>query len=183
MKKITLNCPQCGANLEIADDIDTFFCTYCGTKIATGDIARINAQLRVKEMEHEERTKEKDDRTYKQTMLGLVAFILILFGMMFALGIYSDRRDDKLAQQNVGKIKIDTNNTALSGENYKDVENILSDKGFTNVETVEMEKKAGLFKDPGEVDRVVIGGSTDYSNDSYFDPDVSVKIYYYKLDK
>lgn len=33
MELKTLSCPNCGANLEIEDGIDTFFCKYCGYKI------------------------------------------------------------------------------------------------------------------------------------------------------
>lgn len=31
---VKMVCPQCGANLEMEDDRDVMFCTFCGTKIA-----------------------------------------------------------------------------------------------------------------------------------------------------
>ncbi len=28
-----MQCPSCGANLEVENELDSFFCKYCGTKI------------------------------------------------------------------------------------------------------------------------------------------------------
>ena len=33
MNLIQMKCPNCNANLEVEDGIDSFFCRYCGTKI------------------------------------------------------------------------------------------------------------------------------------------------------
>ena len=41
MNIISLNCPKCGAALEISDEIDVFYCTYCGQKIVTNDKQRM----------------------------------------------------------------------------------------------------------------------------------------------
>ena len=62
MELFTLECPKCNASLEIEDGLDTFYCKYCGTKLLVDGISgdSLNARLRVKELEHEERLQEAD---------------------------------------------------------------------------------------------------------------------------
>ena len=57
MNLLSLKCPECGARLEIEDGINTFYCKYCGAKIAIDetDPEIIKAKLHLKEMEHEEK--------------------------------------------------------------------------------------------------------------------------------
>lgn len=184
MGKNIYNCPNCGSSVEISDQIDTFFCTYCGTKIYSGDKNRINAQLSVKKMEHDVKKTQLNNQNIKLLvlmMLGMFAMLILLAVVLtindFVNGNHSD--DASTTTQ----IKLEYNKTILIGESYKDVNDYLSDNGFKNIETIEMDKKAPAFKKPGEVDRVVIGGSTEFSQGDYFDPDVEVKIYYYNLEK
>ena len=62
MKLITLKCPNCGADIEIENGIDTFYCKYCGYKIILDgqSDAAINAKVRIKEVESNERvTRER----------------------------------------------------------------------------------------------------------------------------
>lgn len=33
MQMHVLKCPNCGANLDVEDGLDTFYCKYCGYKI------------------------------------------------------------------------------------------------------------------------------------------------------
>ena len=37
VQMISLTCPQCGANLEVASDREFLFCEFCGRKIAVAD--------------------------------------------------------------------------------------------------------------------------------------------------
>ena len=45
-----MNCPQCNASLDICDNLDTFYCKYCGQKIILNDPARRDAKIRIMEM-------------------------------------------------------------------------------------------------------------------------------------
>lgn len=175
MKKITLDCPKCGASLEIDEGIDTFFCTYCGVKVVTGDKDRINAQLKVKEMEFKERN---DQRNAKKDIIEF-AFIVILILSILIIAFLASIQDNKKEENNQGRIQILSSSDDFEGENYIDIKNKLEDKGFENIECVEMQEKSGIFKKAGDIDRVVIDGRTDYKYDDYFDADVKIKIYYY----
>ena len=116
-----MNCPECGASLDVSNEIDIFCCTYCDSKFTSGDVNHINAQIRVKEMEYEERD---NDRRYKQRKFSLLVFasILVFFMIMgLILVIVGDKKEEKLAQQNIDKIKVNIDNRFLSRENYRDV--------------------------------------------------------------
>lgn len=181
MKKISLDCPKCGASLEISDEIDVFYCTYCGEKISTGDKERIKAQLKVKKMEFEERKDKRDNRFMGFYFIGL--FVLML-AMLVAV-VIGDSHDKKLKMQqmNAGNIEIERSNRDMAGDYYKDVLTEFEDKGFSNVQAIEMDKKAPLLKKPGDVDRVLISGETDYNIGDYVSSDAPIKIYYYNLEK
>ena len=62
MELFTLECPKCNASLEIEDGLDTFYCKYCGTKLLVDGMNSdsLNARLRLKELEHEEKIREAD---------------------------------------------------------------------------------------------------------------------------
>lgn len=75
VKMVPLICPQCGAELEIEEDRDTCFCTYCGTKLLVEDPNKytfnhnvnirksVRDETKIAEVEHKEREKESDNRT------------------------------------------------------------------------------------------------------------------------
>lgn len=76
IKLITLKCPDCGASIEIEDNREHAFCTYCGAKIlihneneyvyhyvdeAEVKQAETERELRLKELEIAEKEREKKD--------------------------------------------------------------------------------------------------------------------------
>ena len=69
MKMYSLKCPHCDADLEIKDGLDIFFCQYCGGKIILSGLSKAayRAKVRVMEMDHEEKLREKeiDQERYK----------------------------------------------------------------------------------------------------------------------
>ena len=95
VQKISLMCPQCGANLEVSSDRQLFFCEYCGQKIIlsdsnhqkytyrTIDDARIREAeakelVRLKEIELEQaklKAKADDD---KRTMKFIFLFMVVI---------------------------------------------------------------------------------------------------------
>ena len=39
MHIVKLNCPSCGANIEVNSDLENVFCSYCGAKLIIDDEA------------------------------------------------------------------------------------------------------------------------------------------------
>lgn len=70
MKLKVLRCPNCGASLKMEEDIDTFFCKYCGHRIVLEgqSKAAYNAKVRIKEMEHEEKIQDKHNEQERLRM-------------------------------------------------------------------------------------------------------------------
>lgn len=69
MKTVALTCPNCNANIEPVDGLDTFFCSHCGAKIVLEGMsdAGYNARVKIKEfalvereLEHKERIRSKE---------------------------------------------------------------------------------------------------------------------------
>lgn len=62
MRMIKLNCPNCNAGLEAEENLDVFYCKYCGTKIIMSGMSKeaYKSRVRMKQMEHDERMKDKD---------------------------------------------------------------------------------------------------------------------------
>ena len=92
-----LKCPNCNANLEIEDDLDTFFCKYCGTKIiidgqsdatikAKADIKLAEKDIERQRMKYdfEERQKERDIKKFYLDLL----VVLLIGAMMMLVGGY-----------------------------------------------------------------------------------------------
>ena len=64
MSMQSIKCPNCGANIEIDDVRDSFFCSYCGSPIQrdpdnTFTYRTVNV-AKIKEIESNERLKEKE---------------------------------------------------------------------------------------------------------------------------
>lgn len=53
IKIISLRCPNCDQSLEVDGDLDTYCCKYCGGRILVNDEARLQAKIRLKELEKE----------------------------------------------------------------------------------------------------------------------------------
>lgn len=127
MKIQALKCPNCDAALEIEDGIDTFFCKYCGYKIILAEMsdASINAKVKMKAMEHQEKMKDKQyaqeryvlEEKNKQSnfvkkreiIKGMViAGVCVLFfgGFFLSAKIGSDREEEKL-QAIVDEVMVD----------------------------------------------------------------------------
>ena len=62
MELMTLRCPNCGADLEIDNGVDTFFCKYCGYKIILDgqSDATLNAKVKIRGIESKERLKREE---------------------------------------------------------------------------------------------------------------------------
>ena len=103
MKIIQLKCPSCGSSLEAEDNLETFYCKYCGQKIILADQnkATIGAKMFNNLLEHRERMramKAEEDRIKREEELkerkrndrivffGILGFFL-LFAVFVILGV------------------------------------------------------------------------------------------------
>ncbi len=114
MEKFQLTCPYCKATLEAEDGIDQFFCSHCGGKILIDGMSKeaYKAKVKVKEMEHTERLKdkeyaqerykiEKENKSFKTTMLILLLLIIVCFTY---LGIDA-RKYEKQKENAISKLE------------------------------------------------------------------------------
>lgn len=56
MNMIGIKCPYCGADLKINDEIDMFYCNFCGGQIFMDGLsdAAYESRTKIKGMKHEE---------------------------------------------------------------------------------------------------------------------------------
>lgn len=102
MKFIQLKCPNCNANLEAEDTLDTIYCKYCGTRIVIADQtkelieAKTKLKMADKELEREqilhqqemEKKRYEDKQSIKTALYVLIlvpGFLLAWFGVMWAM--------------------------------------------------------------------------------------------------
>jgi len=136
MKLFHLNCPNCQAELSVKDGIDTFFCTYCGAQLileGQSDSA-LNAKVRIKEMEHEERSQEKKYENegarwnrkhiekkfeFKKSiiyiLLGVAVFVFIMYSPFSFFG--SEKKDHEKLVEELKAIELEIENDVTAG-NY-----------------------------------------------------------------
>ena len=89
MELYQLKCPNCGADLEVEKQIDTFFCKYCGTKLIANDLRKsvVQAKVEIKKAELEadlRKAKIKNDNLTKIIGVALILFLLIGCSVLLA---------------------------------------------------------------------------------------------------
>lgn len=97
MKMIKLECPNCGSNLEVRDNVNKCFCTYCGVSIVLYDKTMIKEQgkttrqairsnadmyiadreVEIKKLDNEARKTESDSK-YELVYLFVIVLIMLL---------------------------------------------------------------------------------------------------------
>lgn len=89
MKFVSLQCPNCYANLEVEDGIDTFRCKHCGYKILLDGQSKYayKTKTKLKAFEHEEKLADKhydyEKYKFKETLRDGNRAILLGVGMIF----------------------------------------------------------------------------------------------------
>ncbi len=84
MELINIKCPNCGANLDVNQELEEFVCNYCGTKSLIDDegakITRIeNAKLQARKNNYEQDMYEKrEENKTEWKEVGRVWLILLL---------------------------------------------------------------------------------------------------------
>ena len=106
MEIIQLRCPNCNAELSAENDLDTFYCKYCGTKIllANQSSATIRAkadvhmsdsrnQLERERWQHEFEIQKYNDKKTADAMneltQGLIVMAIIGLLILFAIALFA----------------------------------------------------------------------------------------------
>ena len=91
MKLVSLKCPECSAKLDVTEDVNHFYCSYCGAEIMLDnkeeiETKRAELEKTIKETEKEVELKKierEEDR--EDTRVGFLMMIVAMgFMMCFA---------------------------------------------------------------------------------------------------
>ena len=101
MEFVQMKCPSCGANLEVENGLDSFYCKYCGTKIilsgqsSAAYVAKTASQIanrlldqREAAREEKRREEEENRKAAMKFLIGLTIFIVAAFAIAIALALY-----------------------------------------------------------------------------------------------
>lgn len=196
MKLVSIRCPNCHANINTEIGVrSTFFCPYCGSRVYVDDEvqrievnvnhtyrkideARIHesqAQIRksevkrdieLKRLEFKEKQERREHQEYKTMWVILLTIVLLplLFLGIMAVG------EDIIEKQSIaeGKVQIGTNWEDFQGQNYKTVVNELKARGFTNIETHDLDDAGWMKSEENTIKSVSVNGKTQFNRNDYF---------------
>ena len=192
MKTIQLTCDICGAQMDLHDDVAV--CSFCGTtkviddetvtnnynynySFEEHDEARIREnetreKIRLQELENQEKEKERVHKENKWLYI-FVAGVLALCILFTIIGsLFSGPGSDE--------VQMPCSSSDLEGENYVEVVQQLKDMGFTRIKITPIhDLVTGWITDDGDVEKVSIGGDTDFEEGEIFEKDEPVTVTYH----
>lgn len=199
MKMYQLNCPACGATVEIEQDRKSMFCSYCGSKIYLDDgVKRVEItkninyhqtytdeakireherkeKIQLKQLEYEEREKKRNDR---------VVFICI--GILFLIAAICfgiSRFYEEAGKPDVNEVQVPFSSKDLKGENYEQVIIDLENAGFIEITTKEnKDLVTGFITKDGSVEKVSINGDSDFEEGDIFPEEAAVVVTYHTFE-
>lgn len=194
MKTVKLTCQNCGANLDVKDNIA--FCSYCGAKLVIDDENRTTThnynynythtkrdearirenerkeKVRLQELENEESQKKREHKEQKWFWIGWAIFMIICFGALFFMAQSEKTKD--------GEIKMPCSMSDYKSEQYEEVVQELEDLGFYNIETAQKKDLVtGWITKDGEVYKVSINGDSDFDEGDIFPEEAEVVVTYH----
>lgn len=180
-----LKCPECGANIEIEDDLKSCFCKYCGCQLFLDEGKQeytINKNINVNKTVHKRYTDDADViRAKNEGDEARKAFrqVLIIWGIIFAIfiAVVLGFQIYKAAAQRNGKVNAGYYKD-LIGKDYETVEAHFKAAGFTNIRLIDLDNSGIAFWNDGKVDTISIGGDIDFDSIDWFSPDAEVIISY-----
>lgn len=192
MRKVQLTCNNCGAKLDVKENIA--FCSYCGEKLLIDDgnktithnynythVKRDEAHIReserkekvrLQELQNEEKQRQRDHRTI------YFIFAILIFVMLFSIGMsiyysYTESPKD-------GEIKMPCAASDYKGEQYEEVIQELEDLGFYNIEIAEKKDLiTGWITKEDSVYKVSINGDSSFAEGDIFPKDAEVMVTYH----
>ena len=120
MKLHSLTCPKCNANLDVENDLDTFYCKYCGNKILIGgqsdeayraktELASMkHDEIMARERhEHKQKMQDKEDKSLIKLFICIYGFLFLVISIPLLVGNIKSNRQEKQLQSLVDEIQID----------------------------------------------------------------------------
>lgn len=97
MEFIQMKCPNCSADLEVENGLDSFYCKYCGTKIllsgqssaayAAKTISQIANRI-LDQREEKRKAQEESAKAAGKAAIIIFATIIVLFGIAAMIALY-----------------------------------------------------------------------------------------------
>ena len=124
MAMISAKCPNCGANIEVDDVRDSFYCSYCGSQIQrdptntftlrTVDVAKIKeieSNERIKEKEIEQQRADLKDSSRRMIRFVLLTIVLVILMILpMKLEENAQKKEEQRLQSIVVEIQEDISN-------------------------------------------------------------------------
>lgn len=187
MKTVKLTCENCGAILDVKDNVA--FCLYCGAKLVIDDgnktfthnynytkrdeahilECETKEKIRLAELDHKERT---EIRTIKGIIIGFGIAIFIITAIPLGFGI------NKWISKSKGKISAGYHYDYID-ENYDIVIKQFEEMGFENIVAIDLNDSGLSFWNDNKVKSVTINGDNDFGEFNYFYPNDKVIIKYH----
>lgn len=220
---IPVKCPACGANLNIEEGRKQIFCSYCGMKIIVNNeneyiyrhideaqIKQTEAQmmqteaetlLRIKELEIEEKDKERNRKKTRiaytvAVLFAIIGIFILLFnnpaGLFAVLAGASIATVTHIGNENREKRKtkktLSPNDAIITdkiadyeNKNYNSIAELFKAAGFTNVNTVALRdlNLLNAMSKGGKVEDVSIDGDSDFEEGDVFAKSANIIITYH----
>lgn len=126
------NCPSCGGTIEVENNLDTFYCKYCGHKILLDGQSDtlISAKVRMKELDYQERADKEyykfEEKERKRAFIFKLSEgpfgALIYFGLLFlvifvfySIAVIPENKEKKRLQKIVKEV-----NDLIDDRNYEE---------------------------------------------------------------
>lgn len=91
---------------------------------------------------------------------------------------YEPETAEEAAIAHAGKIQIPDSSRKYMSRDYKEVVLELNDAGFTNVIAEPWYVKKSIFNRNNSIDKITIGGLTEFNKGDWFSPDITIRINY-----
>ena len=196
MKTVKLTCQNCGAALDVKDNVA--FCSYCGAKLLLDDEnrtithnynythtkrdeARIREAeqkeaVRLKELENKENQKIREHKQQKWILIGWAIAIVVAFAILGIMALVENLETQSNVQMPCAV-------SEYRGENYEEVVRELEDLGFSNIEiSAKKDLVTGWLTKDGSVEKVSINGDTDFEEDDIFPKNAKVVVTYHTFE-
>lgn len=180
----TLKCSECGSSMQLDGEKDILCCPYCGSKkiIIESDYVRLEKYKISNDKEIKLERMKYGERRHRRKLLEMVLPMTIAFVAMIAVCIvlaYNDHieRQD-IQSRGAVVVKSSYSNGDLAGHNYEDVQDMLEQDGFENVQLLSTETNFFTKEKAGMVKEVTIDGEKVSKGNVYGSDEVVVVKYY-----
>ena len=128
----------------------------------------------------------KAQKKYGKYLLLIVSIFLAVLNIMSHTFGNKENVDilEETKEKTVVALQISVGAADCVGKNYSDIENILSENGFTNITLKEMENlKASESDKVGQIENISIDGNTKFDKNQTFQSDSEIVIHYHTYAK